>query len=50
MVSGKVGERTCSVQSYAEGVTFPKACINVRCLDGVEIKDLKIEPFNGRDL
>lgn len=42
--------KTCGVQSYAEGVTFPKACINVRCLEGVELESLTLTPFNGKDL
>lgn len=42
--------KTCGVQSYAEGVTFPKTCINVRCLKGVDLKSLTIAPFNGKDL
>lgn len=42
--------KTCGVQSFAEGVTFPKMCVNVRCLDGVEPKDLTITPYNGKDL
>lgn len=42
--------KTCGVQSFAEGVTFPKVSINVRCLDGVDPKDLTITPYNGKDL
>jgi hypothetical protein len=42
--------KTCGVQSFAEGVTFPKACINVRCLDNVELDSLTLTPFNGKDL
>ena len=42
--------KTCGVQSFAEGVTFPKACINVRCLDDLDTKTLTIESFNGKDL
>lgn len=42
--------KTCGVQSFAEGVTFPKACINVRCLDGVDMDKLTLKPFNGKDL
>ncbi len=41
---------TCGVQSFAEGVTFPKACVNVRCLDDVDTKNLTIEQFNGKDI
>jgi len=42
--------KTCGVQAHAEGVTFPKACVNVRCLDGVDVKSLTITSFNGKDL
>lgn len=41
---------TCGVQSFAEGVTFPKVAINVRCLDDVDISSLKLVPYNGKDL
>ena len=42
--------KTCGVQSFAEGAAFPKACINVRCLDEVDIDALTFTPFNGKDL
>ena len=42
--------KTCGVQSFAEGITFPKACINVRCLDEVNVDALTLTPFNGKDL
>ena len=42
--------KTCGVQSYGEGVTFPKVAINVRCLNGVDISKLTITPYNGKDL
>ncbi len=42
--------KTCGVQSFAEGVTMPKASINVRCLDGVDTTKLTITPYNGKDL
>ncbi len=42
--------KTCGVQSFAEGVTFPKACVNVRCLEGVDIDALTLTPFNGKEL
>ena len=42
--------RTCGVQSFAEGVTFPKVSINVRCLDGIDISKLILTPYNGKDL
>lgn len=42
--------KTCGTQSYAEGVTFPKIAINVRCLDGIDLSTLTITTFNGKDL
>lgn len=42
--------RICGVQSFAEGVTFPKVSINVRCLDGINISELTLTPYNGKDL
>ena len=41
--------RVCGVQSFAEGVTFPKVAINVRCLDDVDLSSLTIEHVNGKD-
>ena len=41
--------RVCGVESFAEGVTFPKASINVRCLERVDLESLTIEPYNGKD-
>ena len=42
--------RACGVQSFSEGVTFPKIAINVRCLDGIDISKLVLTPYNGKDL
>ena len=45
--------RTCGVQSFARGKNpdgSPAVAINVRCLEGVEIKTLNPMPFDGRDL
>ncbi|MES2994820.1 MAG: GFA family protein [Patescibacteria group bacterium] len=42
--------RICGTQSYAEGVTFPKMMVNVRCLDEVDIESLTPAPFNGKDV
>jgi len=39
----------CGVESYAEGVEFPKAAINVRCLDDIDITTLTLTPYNGKD-
>ena len=40
----------CGTQSFAEGVTFPKVAINVRCLDNIDITTLTLTPFNGKDI
>ena len=40
--------KTCGTQSFAEGVTFPKACINVRCVDEVDLATISRKPFNGK--
>ena len=42
--------KNCGVQSFAEGVTFPKVAINVRCLEGVDVASLTLVPYNGKDL
>jgi hypothetical protein len=41
----------CGVQSFARGTAPDGAdtvAINVRCLEGVELSDLKLTPFDGR--
>ena len=43
---------TCGVGPFGEGkkpTGEAMAAINVRCLEGVELADLTIIPFNGRD-
>lgn len=42
--------KTCGVTSYARGSKDgkPTYAINARCLDGVEIDDLKIHKWDGR--
>lgn len=42
--------RMCDIESFAEGATFPKAAVNVHCLDGVDILTLALTPFTGKDL
>ncbi|MDB5225662.1 MAG: glutathione-dependent formaldehyde-activating protein [Candidatus Adlerbacteria bacterium] len=42
--------KTCGVQSFAEGISFPQIAINVRCLDDVDTKSLSIEQYNGKDI
>ncbi len=42
--------KTCGVESFARGATFPKVSINVRCLDEVDTSTLIITPYNGKDL
>ena len=41
--------RHCGTQPFARGKAFGKACINVRCLDDVELDSLSPKPFNGKD-
>jgi hypothetical protein len=43
--------KTCGVTSYAKGKNrdgSPMYAINARCLEGVEIDDLKINKWDGR--
>lgn len=43
--------KTCGVTSYARGTNrdgSPMFAINARCLEGVEIDDLKINKYDGR--
>jgi hypothetical protein len=43
----------CGIESFARGKGpdgKEMIAINVRCLDGVDLKSLKLTPFNGRDL
>lgn len=42
--------KTCGVQSFARGMgkTGPTVSLNVRCLDGVDLKTLDIKPFDGK--
>ena len=42
--------KTCGTQSFAEGVTFPKACINVRCVDDIDLAGIPRKAFNGKDV
>ena len=44
---------TCGIHPLAKAVDRsgkPMAAINVRCLEGVELKSLEVKPFNGRAL
>ena len=40
----------CGVQSFGEGIAFPKVAINVRCLDDVDISSLSPTEYSGKDL
>ena len=42
--------KTCGTQSFAEGVSFPKACINVRCVDDIDLAGIPRKAFNGKDV
>jgi hypothetical protein len=40
----------CGVQSYAEGETFPKMMVNLRCVDDLDLKTLPVTEYNGKDV
>ena len=42
--------KTCGTKSFArgEGPKGPMVAINIRCLDGFELKDVKIHDYDGR--
>ncbi len=42
--------KTCGVQSYSEGVTFPGMAINVRCLENFDHSSLPRKAYNGKDM
>ncbi|MFT3699660.1 MAG: GFA family protein [Kofleriaceae bacterium] len=45
--------KTCGIKSFARGKKpdgTPMVAINARCLDGVDVFDLKVKQFNGRAL
>ena len=44
---------TCGIHPFGEGVTpsgGEMAAINARCLEGLDLKPLKVKDFNGRAL
>ena len=45
--------RTCGIASFAKGIGpdgTPMVSINVRCLDGVNVDELKVHQFDGASL
>jgi hypothetical protein len=45
--------KTCGVETFGRRATpapDEKIAINVRCLKGVELKDLNLKPYDGRKL
>ena len=45
--------RTCGIGSYALGAMpdgTKMAALNVRCLDGVDLASIKLQPFDGASL
>jgi len=42
--------KVCGIKSFARGTgkDGPTVAVNARCLDGVEVADLKINHFDGR--
>lgn len=44
---------TCGVESFGMGIGpdgATMAAVNVRCVDGIEVSDLKMIPFDGRSM
>jgi hypothetical protein len=44
---------TCGIHPFGEGVApdgAAMAAVNVRCLEGIELDQLSVKHFNGRDL
>ena len=44
---------TCGIHPFGEGVApngEAMAAVNVRCLEGVEVEQLEVKHYNGRDL
>ncbi len=44
--------RTCGISSFARGTSKDGSsmyAINVRCLDGIELDTLKLQPVNGKN-
>lgn len=42
--------KTCGTQAHAEGITFLKVCINVRCVDDIDLATIPRKAFNGKDI
>jgi hypothetical protein len=45
--------KTCGIKSFARGKRSngaPMVAINARCLDGIDVFDLEVTEFNGREL
>jgi hypothetical protein len=42
--------KVCGTQAHAEGVSFPKACINVRCVNDIDVASIPKKHYNGKDM
>lgn len=45
--------KVCGVEPFGKGKNqdgTESRAVNVRCLDGIELDTLTIQPFNGKDL
>lgn len=45
--------KTCGIKPFARGVTAdgaPTVAVNVRCLDDVDLRDVKTHDFDGKSL
>lgn len=40
----------CGTQAHAEGKKFSKMCINVRCVDGIDLAAMPRKQYNGKDM
>lgn len=40
----------CGVESFAEGIAFPKMAVNIRCVEDIDLSTLTITHYNGKDL
>ena len=42
--------KICGVESFGRGVSMPKVAVNLRCVKDLDLKTVKISPYNGKDL
>jgi hypothetical protein len=42
--------KTCGVQAFGQNKERTTAAINLRCVDDIELKDVEITEYNGKDV